>query len=378
MNLESWLDQEIQLLQESRIFRTIPLRTEMPALHFCSNDYLGLSRHPALIQAAVAAGQEFGVGSGASRLVSGTFPVHHKLEEELADWYGKEAALLFNSGYQGSVGLIPALAGTGVIFSDELNHASIIDGCRLSRAKVIVYRHRDLEQLETLLKAESDRFPRSIISESVFSMEGEKIDLKSLVALKQKYQAALFLDEAHAVGIYGKEGGGLAEELGLLQEVDLIFGTFSKAAGSFGSFATGSRKLIMVLVNKARSFIFSTALPPAVAAVNREAVRLIREMKKERLDLRRKGEEVRAMLRDFGLEVRGTDSPILPIMMGEAERASFVSEALRQEGIWIQPIRPPTVPPGASRLRMTLSLIHEQENYEKMFRAFRKIMVGIR
>jgi 8-amino-7-oxononanoate synthase len=306
-------------------------------------------------------------------LISGTFPVHQQLEKELASWYQKECALLFNSGYHAGIGVIPAIAQEGIIFSDELNHASLIDGCRLSRADIKVFRHGNFEHLESLLKTHTNRFPRWIASESIFGMEGEKTKLRELVHLKNKYDAALFLDEAHAIGVYGTLGRGLAEEMNLLSEIDLILGTFSKACGSFGGFAVGSEKLLTYIRNVARSFIFTTALPPAIAAVNRQAIALVRGMESERQKLRETGREVRSALRKHELEVRGDDSPIIPIILGSAERAIAFSETLLGQGIWIQPIRPPTVPPETSRLRITLSASHTKEEYEKLLRTFTEI-----
>lgn len=371
---EQWVDRELQGLMEKDLFREIPVRQKMPSLSFCSNDYLGLSLHPDLKEAAFQAIREWGTGSGGSRLLSGTFSQHHLLERELAAWYRKESALIFSSGYHTGIGAVTALSRNGTIFSDEMNHSCLIDGCRLSRAEVVIYRHRDMAHLEHLMKKHRQKSPRWIVTESLFSMEGEKAPLKDLVFLKERHDALLFVDEAHAIGLYGKSGKGLAEELHLLDRVDLIMGTFSKALGSFGGFVAGKRKMITLLANLARPFLFTTSLPPAIPAVNREAIRIVPGMGRERGEIRLKAKEVRGFFRELGLSVRGDDSPIIPVILGEASRALTFSRSLLQEEIWIPAIRPPTVPPGTSRLRVTLSLTHQACDYQKLFEAFRQVV----
>lgn len=376
MELETWLQSQIQDLQEKNLFREISVCSEMPPLHFCSNDYLGLSENLRLKEVAAEAIETLGVGSGASRLVSGTFQAHCDLENALASWYEKEAALAFNSGYQANVGIIPAISKNGVIFSDELNHASIIDGCRLSTAEVVIYKHRDLNHLDELMQRHSRQFPRWIITESLFSMEGEKAPLQGLVSLKKKHHAFLFLDEAHAVGVYGESGRGLAEELGVLPEVNLILGTLSKSFGAMGGFAVGSKNMMTFLANLARSFIFSTAFPPFMAVVSQDAIQLIKQMKDERIHLRKKGREVRSFLKELGLMTKGEDAPIIPVILGTPEQAITYSKALLHERIWIGAIRPPTVPAGTSRLRLSLSLRHTDYDYQTLYEGFTKVFQG--
>lgn len=366
---ENWLDNKLAALREKNLFREIPDELPEGVIDFSSNNYLGLTRHPVLQAAAIHAIEKYGTGSGASRLISGTKAPHRQLERRLAEWYKRESALLFNSGYQAGVGLIPAIADRGVIFSDELNHACLIDGCRLSRAHVAVYRHQDMEHLEQLLNAHSDSFPRWIVSESVFSMEGTKAPVLKLIELKQKYNAFLMMDEAHAIGVYGSEGRGWADARGGAADVDLIMGTFSKALGSFGAFAVGSKQLMTWIANTARSFIFTTALPPSVAAVNEAAIELIRTMDGERVALRRASKETRSFLNAQGWETRGDDSPIIPVIVGEEEKALQLSRMLLEQGLWIRAIRPPTVPPGTSRLRISLSASHSTQHLEKLRQA---------
>lgn len=381
MELQSWLDNRLSALKEKNCFREIPLPIPENLLDFSSNNYLGLADHPALKSAIVSNLKTGRYGSGASRLISGTAAAHRLLEERLAQWYHREAALFFNSGYQAGVGVIPAIADRGVIFSDELNHACIIDGCRLSRAEVAVYRHRDMGHLESLLKRISakagnpQQFPRWIVSESVFSMEGTAAPCRELVRLKQKYNAFLMLDEAHGIGVYGKTGRGLAEEFGLSDDVDLIMGTFSKAMGSFGAFVTGSQSLMTWIANTARSFIFTTALPPAIAAANEAAIGLVDGMTKARAELRKRAVLLRDFLKGLNFETRGEDSPIIPVVLGDEGRALQLAQHFLEHGLWIRAIRPPTVPTGTSRLRISLSASQSPRDEERLQTAFQELIV---
>jgi 8-amino-7-oxononanoate synthase len=364
--LDSWADAQLESLKDKNLFRKLPIRSKMKAVCFCSNDYLGLSNHSELKKAAIEAIQNFGVGGTGSRLISGTFSSHQELEREIAAWLGKQAALFFNSGFHAGVGILPAISENGVIFSDELNHACLIDGCRLSRAEVLIYKHQDMEHLEFLLKKIAPKSPAWIVSESLFSMEGEKADLKRLADLKKKYGIFLFLDEAHAVGVYGKNGGGLSEELGITESVDLVMGTFSKALGSCGGFVAGNKKVIDFIINKARSFIFTTASPPYLPVINKKALLMMKEMRSERKKLRKIAVEVRRLL-SSRYAVKGDDSPIIPLILGESKLTLEFSKRLLLEGIWVQGIRPPTVPEGTSRLRLSLSLSHSSEDLNRLF-----------
>jgi 8-amino-7-oxononanoate synthase len=338
------------------------------AVNFSSNNYLGLADHPTLRDAAHQALDELGVGSGASRLIAGNLRPHRRLEESLADFHGAEAALLFNSGYQANIGIVSALAGPGdVIFSDALNHASLIDGCRLSKASIQVYPHRDLAELERLLAAGGAR-RRFIISDSVFSMDGTLAPLRELKRLSEQHGAVLVVDEAHATGTVGPSGRGLASALDVT--VDVHMATLSKALGAFGAYVTGSRNLVDFLMNRARSFVFTTALPPSVAAAGLAAIALTRSPVGDtlRAALRARVEQFGHGLRQLGLLMRDPDAeptPIFPILVGDERRAMEASEALLTRGIFAQGIRPPTVPAGTSRLRFTLMATHKPADLDR-------------
>lgn len=335
-------------------------------LLLCSNNYLGLANHPRLIEAAVRATQEYGVGSGASRLVSGSMSLHHRLEESLAAFKGSEAALLFNSGYAANNGIIQGLFRPGDrIFSDELNHASIIDGCRLSGAQVEVYPHNDVAALGELMR----KLPRSsderwlIVTDGVFSMDGDMASLAQLVALKEQYDSWLMVDDAHGGGVLGDTGRGTAEQLGCHGKVDLQMGTFGKAFGSFGAYVAGSRAIIDLLINRSRAFIFSTSLPPGVVAANLEALALVdsAEGARRRSQLERNRDVFAGALRAAGLDLCGSQSQIVPILTSDPEPTMSAAVKLLEAGICLSGIRPPTVPEGTCRLRATLMADHDPE-----------------
>ncbi|MFA5143216.1 MAG: 8-amino-7-oxononanoate synthase [Candidatus Omnitrophota bacterium] len=332
-----------------------------------SNDYLGLSSHPKLIEAVLASAAAYGVGASASRLLSGDLEIYHRLEERIAKFKGKEAALVFNTGYQANVGVLSALYGEGdCIFSDKLNHASIVDGLALSGARFFRFSHNDMEHLELLLLKERPKFKNAlIITETIFSMDGDRPDLKGLVALKERFGCALMVDEAHATGIFGKNGSGMVEEEGLADKVDLIMGTFGKALGSFGAYIASSGAMIEYMVNKCRSFIYSTALPPVVIACNIAAIELIKEEPFRRVELLNKAGHFRGLLKEKGLEIKGT-SQIVPVIVGENRAAVKMAEALQAKGYWALPIRPPTVPKGEARLRFSLVFDHDDAILERL------------
>ena len=325
-------------------------------IDFSSNDYLGFSTHPALIAAARHALQRYGVGSGASRLLSGDFALHHELEEAVAAFKGTEAALVFNTGYQANTGLLPALVDRhDVIFADALAHASLLDGAVLSRAKFIRFRHNDTQHLADLLARSRGEYARALIlTESIFSMDGDRAPLHELVALKEQYQCRLFVDEAHATGVFGS--GCVAEE-GLTARIEFLMGTFSKALGGFGAYFACSRLTHDYLVNAARSFIYSTALPPAVIAANLAAVRLCREEPEHGRALLEKAAMFRDALRAMGWGVSG-ESQIVPVLLGDSDTALRYAESLNVRGLRAPAIRPPTVPDGAARLRFSLCSAH--------------------
>jgi len=336
-------------------------------IDFSSNDYLGLSGHPKLIKAAKGAMDEFGIGACASRLLSGDFKLHYQLEEKIARFKNKEAALFFNSGYQANTGIISSLYAKGdAIFFDRLSHASIIDGIILSQAIFFRFQHNDIAHLELLLKKERGKFKGAlIITESVFSMDGDKAPLKELVNLKEKYNCKLFVDEAHATGIFGKNGSGVVEEEGLEEKTDFIMGTFSKALAGFGAYLASSKAVVDYLINTCRSFIYSTALPPAIVASNLASIDLVKEEPNRRIKLLENSRYLREALRNKGFQVKG-ESQIIPVITGDNLKTIKLADKLKKMGYWIVPIRPPTVLKGQARLRLSLSFNHEKEVLAKL------------
>jgi glycine C-acetyltransferase/8-amino-7-oxononanoate synthase len=333
-----------------------------PLLDFSSNDYLGLSLDQRLIAAGRDALARYGCGSGGARLMSGDLAIHHRLEEEIAALKNKEAALLFGSGYLANAGIIPALAGRhDVIFTDRLNHASIYDGCRLSGAEVVRFAHNDLTQLADLLARKRGANQALIVVESIYSMDGDRCPLRDLVALKERYGCLLLVDEAHATGIYGRNGGGVIEEEGISEQVDLAMGTFGKALGSYGAYVAASGKMIDYLLNRARSFIFSTALPPATVAASLAAIGIVRTQPEIRGELLEKVRFFKERLALGGFKELGP-SQIVPLIIGEAGKALAAAEDLKREGLFVTAVRPPTVPEGSARLRLSITRHHSQED----------------
>jgi 8-amino-7-oxononanoate synthase len=343
---------------------------------FSSNNYLGLAGHPALADAATRALAENGLGAAASRLIAGNHAEHEALESELAAFHRTEAALLFNSGYQANLGIIPALVGRGdLVLSDQLNHASLIDGCRLSRAAVEVYPHLDVAVLEHVLAARRPVARRAlVVTESVFSMDGDRAPLDAIAAVCERNGAWLMVDEAHAVAALGPGGQGIAAELGV--RPDVLVGTLGKAFGSFGAYVAGARILRTLLVHRARSFVFSTALPPAVAAASRAAVALVAgpEGEKRRAVLAGHIETFAAALAESGLLAPGTGrSAVFPVLLGDERRTMEAAARLAAEGFHVQGIRPPTVPPGTSRLRVSLMATHSADDVAALAAALRTL-----
>lgn len=329
-------------------------------LLLCSNNYLGLADHPALAAASIAAIERFGTSSGASRLVSGTMELHEQLEGAVASFKGREAALLFNSGHAANTGIIPALVGRGdVVFSDRLNHASIIDGCLLSGARFVRYPHNDTAKLAALMEKHAGG-RCLIVSDGVFSMDGDIAPLADLVRLKRDHGALLMVDDAHGSGVLGERGRGTAELLGVGGEVDINMGTFGKALGSYGAYAAVSAEVRELLINRARSFIFSTSLPPAVLAASRAAVELVQSAEGDvlRQQLYANTAFFRNSLIAAGFTVPDGSTQIVPVVIGSAVTTMQFSEALLAEGLFAQGIRPPTVPDGTSRIRFTLMATH--------------------
>lgn len=340
-------------------------------LLFSSNNYLGLANHPALKRAAIQATERFGCGSGASRLISGSMAVHHELEARLAALKKTEAALVFPTGYHANVGVLSALMGPGdTILSDSLNHASIIDGCRLSRAEVRVYPHGDTRALDALLAACPPSGQRLIVTDTVFSMDGDLAPLAALVALARRYDAWLMVDEAHATGVFGPHGGGLVEEAGLVDHVDIHMGTLGKALGGIGAYVAGSRALIDWLVNRARSFVYTTGMPPASAASALAALDLVEREPERRQRLWDNTRFLSDGLRGLGYRLGETRSQILPIIVGDARQTMSLAEAVLRRGVFAHGIRPPTVPEGTSRIRVTPMATHTGAQLERTLDAF--------
>jgi glycine C-acetyltransferase/8-amino-7-oxononanoate synthase len=338
---------------------------EREVLLLCSNNYLGLADDPRVREAAAGAALHWGAGAGASRLISGNMEPHRYLEVELAEWEGFPEALLFGSGYLANTGTIAALAGAGeVVFSDELNHASIIDGCRLSRADTQIYRHRDLDHLAWLLEEASDR-AALIVSDGVFSMDGDLAPLRELHELARGHGARLLVDEAHATGAVGPGGRGTVREAGLSgAEGVVLVGTLGKALGSYGAYVCADSETVDYLLNSARPFIFSTAPPPAAIAAAAEALAIV-QAEPERVEaLRRNATVLRDALTREGLAVGPSETQILPVMVGEAEPTMRLCELALERGVFAQGIRPPTVPEGTSRLRLTVMATHSPERLE--------------
>jgi 8-amino-7-oxononanoate synthase len=343
-------------------------------INFSSNNYLGLANHPSLCKAAKEAIDRYGCGSGASRLISGNMTLHEELENKISELKGTEAALVFNSGFQANTGILSTLVGEGdAIFSDALNHASVIDGCRLSRAKVVVYGHCDVDDLEQGLKDAPSIARKLIVTESLFSMDGDEAPLADIVSLAEKHGAMVMVDEAHATGIYEPNGSGLVAKLGLGDRVPIQMGTLGKALGGFGAYVAGSQALRELLINRCRSFIFTTSLPPAVMAMAIAAIDLIKKEPQRRQALRDNCQLVRAGLEAQGYSVRTSRSQILPLMIGDATQCMKLSEDLLQRGVFAQGIRPPTVPPGTSRLRITLMATHRREHIDRALKTFKQL-----
>jgi len=338
----------------------------------CSNDYLGLAADSRLVAAAEQAMAEAGFGAGASRLVSGSMDAHHRLEAALAAWKQTEAAVVFNSGYHANIGTIGALVGpSDIVYSDALNHASIIDGVRLSRAQKRIYPHADTDALAARLAEDRDAGGRRlIVTDSIFSMDGDAAPLATLCTLAERYGAILMIDEAHAAGVLGPAGRGLAAELDLAQHVHVQMGTLGKALGSFGAYVAGSQTLIDLLVNKARSLIFTTALPPAVCAAATRAVDIVRAEADRRRQVLAHARRLRESLRDQGWHVPAGRSPILPVIVGADGDALALSARLWDRGIWAACIRPPTVPEGTARIRLTVTAAHTRDDVEQIAAAF--------
>jgi 8-amino-7-oxononanoate synthase len=380
MGFQTQIHEALSELEAAGLLRK-PLRISGPqgaeieidghtVLCFCSNNYLGLANHPALISASEAASHGEGVGAAASRLITGTMDAHRDAEAAYADFMGAPAAALFSTGYAANVGTVQALAGPGdVIFSDALNHASLIDGCRLSRATVHVYSHRDADHLESLLREHRPRSRRAlIITDSLFSMDGVTAPLGDLATLARSFDAGLLVDEAHALGVFGPSGRGLAAARGV--EPDVVVGTLGKSFGVAGAFVAASEEVVSLIRNRARSFVYSTAPPPLVARAAIAALELVRGADAARKTLLSNAGKLRSELRLLGFEVPDGNSQILPILIGDNDRTMQLSAKLLTRGVFVQGIRPPTVPEGTARLRLTPMATHRPEHIARAIDAF--------
>ncbi|TVQ13005.1 MAG: 8-amino-7-oxononanoate synthase [Balneolaceae bacterium] len=350
-----------------RELRTVPARGDI--LNFSSNDYLSLASHPALRSAAISYTEMYGTGSTASRLISGNYGWHEQLETRLAGFFGHEAALLFNSGYQANISIIQALANRDtVLLYDRLNHNSLIQGARLSGAKLLRYNHCDTGHLQELLAREDVRSAprRIIVSESVFSMDGDRAPVDSLINLARENSALLMIDEAHAIGIAGDEGQGLA---GRRDGIDIYLATFGKAAGGFGAFVCCSRLMRDYLINFASGFIYTTALPPAVTGAAAAALDLFPQLSAEREHVRNCSEQLIAGLNKAGIDTLASDSHIVPVMVGDEQVTLALSDALRVQGMHVVAIRPPTVSEGKCRLRISLTANHSAGDISRLINA---------
>jgi 8-amino-7-oxononanoate synthase len=327
-------------------------------LLLCSNNYLGLADHPKVRDAAAQAAERYGAGAGASRLISGTMSLHRKLEGRLAEFTGAETALLFGSGYLANTGTVAALAGRGdVVLSDELNHASIIDGCRLSRAETFIYRHRDTEHLEWGLRQAGPR-AALIVTDSVFSMDGDVAPLPEIAELAARHRCMLMVDDAHGIGALGPGGRGAVAAAGLAGRVDVVVGTLGKALGSYGAFVCARRDVAELLINTARPFIFSTAPPPPSLGAALAALDVLQSRPGLVEQLRRAAATLREELARYGLDLGGSRTQVVPVMVGDARRAMALCERSLEQGVFAQAIRPPTVPDGTSRLRLAVMATH--------------------
>ncbi|MEJ2141548.1 MAG: 8-amino-7-oxononanoate synthase [Gammaproteobacteria bacterium] len=338
-----------------------------PYINFCSNDYLGLANDPAVNDAFKKAVIQYGTGSGAAHLVTGHSSAHHALEEELADFVQRPRALLFSTGYMANLGVVSALTDRhDLVIEDKLNHASLIDAAQLSRAELQRYAHTDMSSLESVLLKENSG-NKLVTSDGVFSMDGDIAPVKEMSALCDEHNALLMIDDAHGLGVLGEHGGGTLAHLGLgINEVPILVGTLGKAFGTFGAFVAGSEALVETLINDARSYVYTTALPPAIAEATRASLKCVRQD-----DWRR--EQLNSLIRQFkvgasqlGLNLMPSGTAIQPLLVGSSEKALKVSEHLRTGGILVSAIRPPTVPKGTARLRITLSAIHTVQHVEQL------------
>ena len=378
--MDATLQAQLNLRREEHLYRTrlnvasgcsSTLSVEGRSLiNFCSNDYLGLASHPDISLALKQAADLYGTGSGASHLVSGHSVVHQKLEEQLAEYTGRPRALLFSTGYMANMGVINALVGRrDLVLQDQLNHASLLDGGRLSQADFKRYKHVDMASLEQRLE-QSSAERKLIVSDGVFSMDGNLAPLSEISTLAEKHNAWLMVDDAHGVGVLGPQGGGLVEQLGMnLKQVPVLVGTLGKSFGTFGAFVAGSEALIETLIQFSRSYIYTTALPPAVAAATLASLKIVRQESWRRDKLVQLVTRFRRGAEQIGLQLGGSNTPIQPVLINNDAKVMQVGQSLRDAGFLVGAIRPPTVPVGTGRLRITFSADHSEEQVDQLVAA---------
>ena len=384
MNTYDWIQMEYTELEEAgllrhlRTVRSPPANTitldENDVVMLGSNNYLGLSTHPSVVRAAASSGTIFGAGASGSRLISGNTNHYTTLENTISELKKTEASLVFSSGYAANTSVIPVLAGEGdLILSDALNHASIIDGCRLSRATKQVYRHCDVEHLKSLLEESSGFRRRLIVTDGVFSMDGDIAPLQDIYQLSKEHDAMLLVDDAHGFGILGKKGRGTVSHCGLEGEDIIQMGTLSKAVGGLGGYIAGSQQLVELLINKARGLIFSTGLPPAVLSAANTAIKVMSSTPSLRKQLLENAETLRSVLTSIGYTLLPSQTQIIPVILGDAKRTTDIAEALIKEDVFAPAIRPPAVPEGTSRLRVTAMATHTDLDIQVAELGFRKV-----
>lgn len=360
-------------LKAKGLYRSRKIIDDKNVINFCSNDYLGLAKNKTVIAAFKSASDIYGVGSGSAHLICGHTKAHHLLEEELAEFTGRERALLFSTGFMANVGTINALVGRGdSVFEDKLNHASLLDGGLSSVANFKRYPHVDVQQLEKLLSKTSGE--KLIVTDGVFSMDGDVAPLCELANLAKQHHAQLMVDDAHGFGVLGKTGGGLVEELNLTpNDVPILMGTLGKAFGTFGAFIAGSETLIETLIQSARTYIYTTALPPAVAEATRASLKIIIAETWRREKLQALISQFKTGAAQLNLPLMPSDSPIQPLLVGDSFRATQLSQQLLDAGFLVSAIRPPTVPKNKARLRITLSALHKFEDIARLLETLHRL-----
>ncbi len=391
MNI-SWHDKEQQLAQQLverqqqslyRSRRVIDSAQDVvlhvngaPVLNFCSNDYLGLANHPELISAFKKAADEYGVGSGSAHLVTGHQAVHHELEQQLAEFVNRPRVLLFSTGYMANLGVVSALLDKNdCLFEDKLNHASLIDAGLLSAAKFNRYFHNDVNNLKAKLQINTAANTKLIVSDGVFSMDGDVIALDNMMALAQQENAVLMIDDAHGLGVTGKTGRGTLEQFNAtIDDVPILMATLGKAFGTFGAFIAGSDILIETLIQQARSYIYTTALPPAIACATLASLKLITTEQWRREQLQARIKQFKMGAKQLGLNLMPSDTAIQPLIIGSSELAMSISQSLEQQGILISAIRPPTVPANTARLRITFSANHTEQHINKLLSVLENVL----